>query len=97
MNKDTEVCKTISGAEDRQVNVQLEKLDRTNVVLMDLIDKIADNLVSILRPQDPPVAEKKETVREGLVPLANGIRICRDSVAGVVERMRDLLDRLEVS
>ena len=92
MPKEEEKCRV----DDRQVNSQMEKLNGVNASLIDVTDRITDNLVSVLRLQHP-VDPTKETVREELVPLANGIRDCRDSVAGVVERMRDLLDRLEVS
>jgi hypothetical protein len=75
------------GGQMNGLNIELSRLHES-------IGGLTDRLGSVLVPEG--LMEKKEEVEYNLVPLANAIGSCKDSVKDANFKIQDLTDRLEL-
>lgn len=80
-----------------QVGVELEGLDRVTRNISDVLNRLEDKIVPILREAQPATPEPAKNCEEiKRVPLAaeiNGIYWMLDTIC---DRLEDILDRVEV-
>ena len=79
---------------ESHVGGQMSGLNSELSRLHESIGSLTDRLGSVLMPEG--LMEKKEEEESNLVPLANDIRSCKDSVRNANFKIQDLTDRLEL-
>lgn len=84
------------GAEASQIAGQIARLDSAITDNSNLISELDTRLRAISRESCPSPDKATDTVEESLVPMAADIRQMRRAVAYHNERIRDILDRLEL-
>ena len=63
--------------------------------LLDVIDRLEDRLSPVLVPQ-PPTQAPGIQAGEALVPLAGKLRLHTQGIASGIQKVRNILDRLEL-
>lgn len=80
-----------------QVSRQLEIADNEMENLSVLIQSLMDGLVEVLRPEEPPEANKGEAKpADPLVPMAGDIRRLHQRISTQARIVNDMTERLEV-
>ena len=79
-----------------QIERETETLIKTTTELDKLTEQLCARLSPILREQSPSTSDRVETPEELLVPLANQIRIARNTTDSINYTLKSILSRLEV-
>ena len=78
-----------------QVSEQISRLEESSTELVELSEKLEARLQSVLRQENEPKTGAVST-EIPLVSLAEGIRYSGYRIEDVAQRMRRILDRLEL-
>ena len=88
-------CSTPDAVREKEVNAEMKYLDESVANLNQTVERLAPSLSEVLSPGTTK-EEDSDKAEKTLCALAHEIRSVRFRIDSMEERVRDLLNRIEV-